>query len=265
MERRTAPLPEGAGTVHLIGGGRDEDALLPLLHRFVTDAAAARTGAGDGPLIHTLLVLEEDDDESVERFGGALRRAGADVVMHAIVEGDVFDAGAIHGADGIFVGGGLTPAYHETFAPVASLVRDRVARGTPYLGFSAGAAIAAERAVIGGYRVDGVAVCDEDAGEELDEVIVVGGLGLVPFSVDVHAAQWGTLSRLVAAAGAGLVESGYAIDEHTAVRWRGGESAASVAVAGAGAAWHITRIGDAAHGSVVVNRRTAQSVPTRAH
>jgi cyanophycinase len=264
MERRTEPLPEGAATVHLIGGGRDEDALLPLLHRFVTDAAAARTGGGDGPLIHTLLVLEEDGDESVERFGGALRRAGADVVMHAILEGDVFDAGAIDGADGIFVGGGLTPAYHEALAPVASLVRDRVARGTPYLGFSAGAAIAAERAVIGGYRVDGVAVCDEDAGEELDEVAVLIGLGLVPFSVDVHAAQWGTLSRLVAA-GAGLVESGYAIDEHTAVGWRGGESAASVAVAGAGAAWHITRIGDVPHGSVVVNRRIAPSVPARAH
>ena len=84
-------------------------------------------------------------------------------------------AAAVEDADGIFVGGGLTPAYHAAFAEIASLVRERVAAGMPYLGFSAGAAIAAERAVIGGYLVDGVVVCDEDVGEELDEVTVVRG------------------------------------------------------------------------------------------
>jgi cyanophycinase len=247
------------GSVHLVGGGRDEAALVVLLEPFVQEAAATRGESTDAPRIHALLVLEEDDDESVERFRGALSRAGAEVVVNAIVEGESFDVSAIRDADGVFVGGGLTPAYHAAFTGIAAQLRERVAAGMPYLGFSAGAAIAAEHALIGGYLVDGVVVCDEDAGEELDDVTVVAGLGVVPFSVDVHAAQWGTVSRLVAAAGAGLVEAGFAIDEHTAVLWRGGDSAAAVSVAGRGAAWHVTRVGDTARSSVVVNRRPAST------
>ena len=41
------------------------------------------------------------------------------------------------------------------------------------------------------------------------------GLGLLPVTVDVHAAQWGTIARLIAAVAAGLVNSGVAIDENT--------------------------------------------------
>ncbi len=240
------------GTVHLVGGGREEDALVPLIERFVREAAGVR--AGDAAVrVHALLVLEEDDDESVDRFRGLLERAGADVSVHAITEGDTFDISAVDGADAIFVGGGLTPAYLDAFAPVAPRVRDLVAAGTPYLGFSAGAAIAPERALVGGYLIDGVAVCDEDAGEELDDVTALAGLGLVPFSVDVHAAQWGTLSRMIAAVHTGLVESGFAIDEHTAVVWEGGGAASEPAVVGRGAAWCVTRDG----GATVVDRRTA--------
>ena len=39
---------------------------------------------------------------------------------------------------------------------------------------------------------------------------VVEGLGLVEGAVDVHAAQWGNVSRLVAAVESGLVPSGLA-------------------------------------------------------
>ncbi|MFN8513417.1 MAG: hypothetical protein U0841_12670 [Chloroflexia bacterium] len=42
-------------------------------------------------------------------------------------------------------------------------------------------------------------------------------LGLVPFLVDVHAAQWGTLGRLLHAVGAGHGAEGWAIDEGTVV------------------------------------------------
>ena len=41
------------------------------------------------------------------------------------------------------------------------------------------------------------------------------GLGLVPFAVDVHATQWGTLTRLVHAVDAGLVAEGWAVDNGT--------------------------------------------------
>jgi hypothetical protein len=92
-------------------------------------------------------------------------------------------------------------------------IRLLVGDGLPYLGFSAGSAIAAERAILGGWRIGDVAVCPEDASEDLDEVTVEQGIGLLDVSIDVHAAQWGTVSRLIAAAEAGLIDSGLAIDE----------------------------------------------------
>ena len=63
----------------------------------------------------------------------------------------------------------------------------------------------------------------------------------MPFAVDVHATQWGTLTRLVHAVGAGLVDEGWAIDEGTvlvvddgAVRAEGLGSAYRVAPRGGG-------------------------------
>ena len=91
----------------------------------------------------------------------------------------------------------------------------RVPAGLHYCGFSAGSAVAARRAIVGGWLRDGRPILDADFGEELGELEVRDGLGLVDFAVDVHAAQWGTLTRLIAAVDAGLVAEGYAIDEGT--------------------------------------------------
>jgi cyanophycinase len=115
-------------------------------------------------------------------------------------------------------------------------VRDWLVAGNrPYAGFSAGAAVAAERAVVGGWLHDGVAVCPEDAAEDLAELAVVAGLGLVPFAVDVHCSTWGTLSRLVTAVRTGAAAAGIAIDEDTAVTVRGD----TVSVAGLGSAFRV--------------------------
>ena len=61
--------------------------------------------------------------------------------------------------------------------------------------------LAPQRALVGGYRIDGVEVCGEECSEGLDTVDVRDGLGLAPFAVDVHA---GTVSRAVAAVAAGF-------------------------------------------------------------
>jgi cyanophycinase len=113
-------------------------------------------------------------------------------------------------------------------------------------GFSAGAAIAAADALVGGWRIatpaGEVAVCDEGAGEDLELVSVRPGLGLVPFAVDVHASQWGTVTRLLHAVACGAVAEGWAIDEDTLVTVAGD----TLTVTGRGTAYRIRRgVGDA--------------------
>ena len=77
--------------------------------------------------------------------------------------------------------------------------------------------IAPQRALLGGWRLGSTAVTHEDNAEDLDQVTVVDGLGLVSSTVEVHTSQWGTLSRLVAAVAAGQATSGIAVDENTVV------------------------------------------------
>jgi cyanophycinase len=123
----------------------------------------------------------------------------------------------------------------------------------PYAGFSAGAAVAPHSAIVGGWRLGEFAVCSDDASEDLDQVEPRPGLGLVPFAVDVHASQWGTLTRLVHAVAAGLVGEGWAIDEHTCLA---PDAGGEIAVHGLGGAYHVTRDGTDGAVSVRVQRAT---------
>lgn len=235
-------------SVFLLGGGRDLARCGDLLRPFV--AEARQRAADRAPVIALLLVLEADDDSSVARFTAMLEAAGAaagEIRVESIVEGEVYAASALD-ADGLFVGGGLTPAYLNAFGRIGDAVIHRVLEGVPYAGFSAGAVIAAAPALIGGYRVGGVEVVSEDASEELDEVEVRPGLGLLDFAVDVHAAQWGTLSRLVAAVDAGLVTDGVAIDEDTALVV---SAQAAPTVRGSGQVWRVESAASGVHVQVL--------------
>jgi cyanophycinase len=142
------------------------------------------------------------------------------------------------------VAGGLTPRYHDLLVAAGTGWLDAVrSADLPYAGFSAGAAIAPVRALVGGWRSEyrgrEIEVCHEDCAEELDPVTVRPGLGLVEFTVDVHAAQWGTLYRLVhAVLGAGTgtgPREGWAIDENTALEVADGR----VTVHGTGTATRV--------------------------
>ncbi|MFJ3717177.1 hypothetical protein [Streptomyces sp. NPDC090057] len=231
------------GRTFLIGGGWERaEVYAPFLR-----AAAER--AGGVPRIACVVVDEGDGQEQFERFAQALGRSGAgcEPVPALVPLGGRFEPEeALDGADGLLVCGGLTPGYQEAFAGCADrLPRLLAERGTPYAGFSAGAAVAARRAVVGGWLVNGVPVCPEDTAEDLEEVAVRPGLGLVPFAVDVHAAQWGTLARLVAAVGRGEAPYGVAVDENTLVEVAG----PAARVAGCGRA-HVVRPG--ADGAVTV-------------
>ncbi|WP_167760930.1 hypothetical protein [Geodermatophilus sp. DF01-2] len=222
-------------TVHLIGGGWDPSATAAVYGPFLE-------AAGTGPGVATLVLDEGDGEAQFGRWAEVLRRtAPCEPVPVLVPLGGRLDVAALGDADALLVCGGLTPAYAEALAPVAGELRSWLSSGErPYAGFSAGAAVAAGRAVVGGWRAGGVRVCPEDAAEDLDEVAVVGSLGLVPWTVDVHCAQWGTLPRLLTAVAGG--GRGLALDEDTAVHL----DADGARVAGHGTAWLVDGGGPAA-------------------
>ena len=205
-------------SIFLVGGGPDTVSA-PVIFDEFTAEARQRAGGSRPPRIAVVLV---DHEGSAEYFLPAYldplhRRTPSEVATVLIRRGGPVDPGAFDGVDAIVVGGGPTPVYLEGLRHAADAIRRAVQAGAPYLGFSAGAMIAPERAIAGGYRVRGVEVCPEEASEGLGEVEFRGGLGLVSFAVDVHAAQAGTLGRAVAAVVHGMVDRAVAVDENTAL------------------------------------------------
>ena len=213
--------------VFLIGGGRDPDGA----HRTNLPFAEAVRASGRDDV--ALLVLDEGEETGAEERAAALELVGLRPAVTIVAPGrppaPLGDVGAV------YVTGGLTPGYQEALCADPSWLPPSAIYG----GFSAGAAIAAERALVGGWRLDGTQVCNEDNGEDLDDVEIRPGLGLVKPFVDVHCAQWGNLSRLAAVVRAGDGRPGWGIDEHTTLELRDG---APVAVHGEGAVWLVERL-----------------------
>jgi cyanophycinase len=231
-------------SVHLVGGGWTEAGSDSAFAPFVAEAAARAEAVEyvGRPRIAVIVVRDGDGIEHAAKLVAEAAHGGEiDEHVTVLVENYPADPAILDEVDGILVGGGLTPAYHASLSPLFERLRELVGDGVPYLGFSAGAMIAAERAILGGWRIGGVAVAPEETSEELDEVTVVPGIGLVDLSIDVHAAQWGTLGRLVAAAAAGIADGGVAIDEGTSLVV-GGEDGARVV--GSGNVWRVLPTGD---------------------
>ena len=225
-------------SIHLVGGGRDGRDEAEAFRAFVSDSAA-RAAALDRVVPRIAVLLVESDEPEVlgQEYAQLLRRAGScDPVVTVVPEGGTYESRVLGDIDGLLIGGGHTPSYVDAVSTITDEIRLLVSDGLPYLGFSAGAAIAADRAIVGGWLVGGVPVCPEDAAEDLDEVTIAQGLGLVDLAIDVHAAQWGTLARLVAATEAGLVDGGVAIDEYTALVVGEGR----LEVVGMGSVWRVT-------------------------
>jgi cyanophycinase len=228
--------------VYLLGGGRDAAAVPATYGRFVRAAGRAPTVA--------CVVLDGPGHRQYQgRFAAALRRAGAaDVVAVVVGPQRPLHLDDLDGADGVFVAGGLTPTYVAALAGVRPTLGPWLhSNGVPYAGFSAGAVVASHRAIAGGWRLAlggrRVTVCPEEVSQGLAEVTVVAGLGLVDVTVEAHATAWGTVSRLVAAVGAGCVGEGWAIDEDTMLAVEDD----SVSVHGAGRVYHVTSTATGVH------------------
>ena len=219
--------------VHLIGGGWDAATYPDLYGPFLRQA-------GTRPVIATVVIDEGDGPHQFRRWADALNATQDCLPSPVLVRlGDKLDVDALGDADGLLVCGGLTPAYAAATEGVGASIRKWLRDGgRPFAGFSAGAAIASTDAVVGGWLIDALPVCPPDSAEDLDEVTVLQGLGLVPFTVDVHCAQWGTLPRLVAVVERYNGAVGVGIDENTSLSWDGGVGE----VRGLGNAHLISRI-----------------------
>jgi cyanophycinase len=243
-------------SVFLVGGVVEPGHGGGLLAPFVAEAGARASGR---PRLAVLLLDREGSlgrflPDYEAAFGGT-----ADVLPVALRPGEPLDDGAVavvRAADGVVVGGGLTPGYHQALAVgLGDAVREAVAGGAPYAGFSAGAMVAGERALLGGYLADGHAVCEEGCSEGLDDLTVRPGLGLVPFTCDVHVTAAGTLGRALEVVAAGLVAASAGLDEDTCLRVPAGGRAEDGEVSGAGSVWLVRPDAD---GGVRVTRRAGR-------
>ncbi|ACL41214.1 conserved hypothetical protein [Pseudarthrobacter chlorophenolicus A6] len=249
-------------SIFLLGAGPDAEAFPEVFDLFAAEAAL-RAAPGRSPRI--AVAVHDSGGAPLNRlpeYAGPLQeRIACDVVPVLLGNGGPADPAAFAGVDGVVVGGGLTPAYWKGINGAGHAIRDMVAGGVPYLGFSAGAMVAPEQALIGGYRINGIEVCGEECSEGLADLDFRQGLGLAPFAVDVHAAQAGTLSRAVGAVAAGLVDHAVAIDEGTAIILAAVD-AREYTVIGAGTCWDVRgRAGRGpglGGGAAVVTARTAE-------
>lgn len=118
-------------------------------------------------------------------------------------------------AAGFIVGGGWTPGYLDYLVPRRPEVARAVRRGTPYLGLSAGAMLAAKHAIAGGWKHHGRVIAPEIAGEGLEELEIRDGLALIGSTIAVHADTWSVLGLPLAVLETGKVTGCAAIDEGT--------------------------------------------------
>jgi cyanophycinase len=138
-------------SVHLVGGGWTPQHDVEVFGPFLAEATARAVEAGRvAPHIAIIAVRDGDAAEHADKLGTALSAGGLfEAVTTALPLDGHVDLSAIADADGIVIGGGVTPAYLRAVLPVAEDIRRLVSAGVPYLGFSAGAMIAAERALAG--------------------------------------------------------------------------------------------------------------------
>ncbi|MFE6257096.1 Type 1 glutamine amidotransferase-like domain-containing protein [Agromyces sp. NPDC057865] len=226
-------------SVHLVGGGATERSDAPLYAPFVAEAALRARAAGrERPRI-AVISLHPEAEEKAAALAELLAAAGGgtEIEAHPTTGGPGEPIGltAIADVDGIAVGGGIVEEVRAGLEPVSGELRRLVAGGVPYLGVSAGAMIAAEGSFGGGSRIGGVRVSPEDPDEPGMELEIEAGLGLVDVAIEVHVAERGMLSRLVAAVESGLVAGGLGIDERTALIVGDG----GLRVEGAGSVWRV--------------------------
>lgn len=246
----TEMITKGMHSIFLLGGGGSSDSVIDTYGRFIE---AATTSEG----CRIALVIAEESgtfDVDFQAYDDIFRAAGAaPTALNGVRVSPTAPLRPEHLAllqpTAVFVCGGLTPSYQEALCVDRGWLDYVAERALVFGGVSAGAAIAAEQAIIGGWRAERGQqtrqILFQGASEGRDLLDVRPGLGLVPYAIDVHASQWGTLTRLIHAVELGLVQRGLAIDEDTMLHIQDGHAV----VYGSG---HIYSVTASDNGPVVV-------------
>lgn len=210
--------------LYLIGGGWDEASFTQTFGRFV------RAGTKNGHC-KILLVLAIDDvtarkeitedfttmftelgDVNIEPFFLSITQNITRSILHTMTPSC------------IFVGGGVTPRYQELLGNNSEFIEYILQHNIPYGGFSAGAAIAAQQSIVGGWKITerghDIPVLDADFSEDLEYIEIREGLGFLEYPVDVHGSQWGTITRVIHAVDRHMIPHGLVIDESTMIEYR---------------------------------------------
>lgn len=230
-------------TIFLHGGGDDVESRAAIYGRFVQTTIEQQAG----PLgLVVAEATEKEQQQSFEAYKAIFQAAGVPIERLAPLFVSptaplTFGAIAQMQPSGVFVCGGITPFYHQSVCQDVTWVNYLQEANIPFCGTSAGAAVASQQAIVGGWQVQRGehtrGILFSGAGEGLLLLTVASGLGLIPFAVDVHASQWGTLLRLIHAVELGLVQEGWAIDENTIL-----EVGDSLRLYGLGQAYHVRQL-----------------------
>ena len=240
-----------AMSIFLVGGGPDTTTSPAIFDEFVEEVL--QQGATKHRVPKIVVVLF-DEGGSAAHFLPAYTaplesRMPCEIRPVLVCRGRQVDPAGFSDIDAILVAGGPTPAYLDGLQNSIDAIAGAIAQGASYMGFSAGAMIAPRVALIGGYRMNGIEVCTEDWAEGLGEISLKAGLGLVPFTVDVHAAQAGTLGRAICVVVNGLADQVVAIDENTAVVATI-HTPSSIKIVGSGNAWTFDSSGGQVSSSI---------------
>lgn len=241
-------------SIFLVGGGPDTVTSSEIFDQFVEEVQKHGALKRRAPII---VVVIFDEGGSATHFLPAYRaplesRMPCEIRPVLVTRDRQVEPASFTDIDAILVAGGPTPVYLNSLQTALDAIASSIAQGASYMGFSAGAMIAPKVALIGGYTINGTEVCTEEWAEGLREITLKAGLGLVPFTVDVHAVQAGTLGRAISVVVNGLANRVVAIDENTAVVATIHDRS-SIRIIGGGHVWTF----DASDGQVTSSIREA--------
>lgn len=232
----------------VLSGGIDQHTAAPVAARLLRDMAATSQQASKNSEVPAVGVIIRGAESPLVL--AELRAAFGDGSCEFHELAGVIQTGDILGLDAVVIADGDAAELLRACAPVLADLRGLVQRGTAFWGIGAGAAIAADMAVIDGFEIGGVPVAPRISMDVATEVQLAQGLGLIDITVIPGAAQLGRLGIGIAACEAGLLDRVIALDANTSLVISDG----GISLTGSGSMWEIT----AADAGVTVASRSAQ-------